>query len=125
MNKSTKNTPMQEKAIRTNALRNWVVTGGWRDAQFVNEPGRGILGGLLDEYATACEVIAARDQDFAQRFGRRFHRWYVTDAVVTLSSSLDRQVQAPGHTSTGSSSQAIAPRDSTLLPKVRAGARQN
>ncbi|ORY57424.1 uncharacterized protein BCR38DRAFT_449080 [Pseudomassariella vexata] len=57
-----------------NALKQFVVTQGWRNASFLHEPGVGPASGLIDEYATACERIAQNNQVFANRYGTRFHR---------------------------------------------------
>lgn len=67
-----------------NALKKFVLTRAWRDAQFVREPGRGPRGGLLDRYATALEDIAAADAAFAHQFGARFHRDGASHIHTTL-----------------------------------------
>ncbi|KAK5790250.1 hypothetical protein VI817_007537 [Penicillium citrinum] len=54
------------------ALKRWVLFGGWREALYLNEPGRGV--GLIEEYCDGLETIAKEDPDFALRFGTRFHR---------------------------------------------------
>ncbi|KAI3393735.1 hypothetical protein diail_3781 [Diaporthe ilicicola] len=62
-----------------NTLKRWVLTGGWRDARYVREPGRGPEGGLIAQYADACERIAREDPDFRRKFGDKFHRDVVHD----------------------------------------------
>ncbi|KAL2053122.1 hypothetical protein ABVK25_006446 [Lepraria finkii] len=58
----------------SSAIRLFVVSQGWRTANYVHEPGRGPIGGPLDRFATECETIAAADSAFAASFGTRFHR---------------------------------------------------
>ncbi|KAK6222244.1 hypothetical protein LQW54_000943 [Pestalotiopsis sp. IQ-011] len=45
-----------------------------RNARFVKEPGRGLPGGKLDEYATDLERLARKSPDFAAKWGTCFHR---------------------------------------------------
>lgn len=73
-NPSRSQITVTESLAGENALKNWVLSGGLRTAQYVREPGRGPDGGLMAKYADECEAIAAADPDFAQRFGTRFHR---------------------------------------------------
>ncbi|KAL1859049.1 hypothetical protein Daus18300_009687 [Diaporthe australafricana] len=68
------NVAAAEKLQGEMALKRWVLTGGWRDASYVREPGRGPEGGLVAQYADACERIAREDQDFRRKFGEKFHR---------------------------------------------------
>lgn len=56
------------------AMKRFVRSGGWRNAVFALEPGRGPRGGCIDYFATALEELAAEDADFAARYGRKFHR---------------------------------------------------
>jgi hypothetical protein len=41
-----------------NALRRWVLYGSWRDANYMNEPGRGPEAGLLGQWCDSLERIA-------------------------------------------------------------------
>ncbi|BDD59656.1 hypothetical protein MAP00_004851 [Monascus purpureus] len=50
--------PPPQCASRRCAIKSFVLSGGWRKARYVHEPGCGPLGGLLDTCATACETIA-------------------------------------------------------------------
>ncbi|KAL2055457.1 hypothetical protein ABVK25_004265 [Lepraria finkii] len=68
------NTPGNVRNDGNNAIRLFVVSQGWRTANYVHEPGRGPIGGPLDRFATECETIAAADPAFAASFGTRFHR---------------------------------------------------
>lgn len=68
------NTSIDEIIAGQHAIKSFVLSGGWRKARYVHEPGRGPLGDLLDTYATACETIAMNDPEFASQFGTRFHR---------------------------------------------------
>lgn len=55
-----------------NSIKRWVLTGGWRDARYVREPGRGPEDGLVARYADACERIAREDEEFKKKFGELF-----------------------------------------------------
>lgn len=73
-NPARTNVSINETIAGQNAIKLWVRSGGWRSAQYAREPGRGPAGGLIDQYATVMEAIAATDATFAKRFGTRFHR---------------------------------------------------
>lgn len=63
----------EEKEAGLNALKHWVLCGGWRDARYAKEPavdGRFFVKWLAD----AAEAIAAADAGFAARFGTVFNR---------------------------------------------------
>ncbi|KAI1263674.1 hypothetical protein F5Y18DRAFT_393814 [Xylariaceae sp. FL1019] len=77
------NTSPAEEAAGQNTIKNWVLSGGWRRAAYVREPGRGPVGGLIDRFATSCEAIAESDPVFAAQYGRHFHR-----EALPLNSSL-------------------------------------
>lgn len=68
------NVTTEEKIQGEKAVKRWVLTGGWRDARYVREPGRGPEGGLVARYADACERIAGEDEEFRRKFGEFFHR---------------------------------------------------
>ena len=68
------NISQRQQIAGQNAIKLWVRSGGWRDARYLNEPGRGPLGSYLDLYASEMETIARNDAAFAARFGTRFHR---------------------------------------------------
>lgn len=61
-----------EKIAGENALRAFILIGGWRKARYLNEPGPG--SGLIARYATELEEIAATDLEFARVWGSKFHR---------------------------------------------------
>ncbi|ETS76472.1 hypothetical protein PFICI_11859 [Pestalotiopsis fici W106-1] len=63
-----------ERLAGFNALKHVVLNKIWRNASFLKEPGRGPRGGIIDEYATALEYLAATDAKFAARWGTLFHR---------------------------------------------------
>ena len=65
------NVGINEQVQGQNALKRWVLTGGWRDARYVREPGRGPEGGLVARYADACERIAREDEEFRRKFGKQ------------------------------------------------------
>jgi hypothetical protein len=62
---------INEQVQGQNALKRWVLTGGWRDARYVREPGRGPEGGLVARYADACERIAREDEEFRRKFDKQ------------------------------------------------------
>ncbi|PYH90162.1 hypothetical protein BO71DRAFT_412813 [Aspergillus ellipticus CBS 707.79] len=53
---------------------NWVLTRGWRTARYVNEPRVRPPNGYVHVYATACEVIARGDANFAATHDTVFYR---------------------------------------------------
>ncbi|KAJ5910742.1 uncharacterized protein N7473_000045 [Penicillium subrubescens] len=57
-----------------NAIRRWVLEGGWRDASYLHKPGRGPDNGMVGHWASALERIAATDAQFAVQYGTRFYR---------------------------------------------------
>ncbi|KAH8684404.1 hypothetical protein BGZ60DRAFT_165252 [Tricladium varicosporioides] len=73
-NPTRTNTSVQETAAGQSALKLFVLSGGWRNADFAVEPGRGPPGGYMDRYATACEAIARTDAAFRATYGSEFHR---------------------------------------------------
>lgn len=73
-NPTTNNTPVGELIAGENSLKLFVLSGAWRDARYLHEPGRGPSGSRISEYADACTLFAATDEAFAARFGRQFHR---------------------------------------------------
>ncbi|KAK7743902.1 hypothetical protein SLS53_003924 [Cytospora paraplurivora] len=62
----------QETTAGIYALRRWVLSLGWRNARYSNEPGRGSLA--IAEICDKLERIAAQDSDFAAQYGKHFHR---------------------------------------------------
>lgn len=80
---------MYEPALTGSSIRKWVLSGGWRDARYPVEPGRGPGTSLIGRYAeelerlacvlnVACGIVEAnvyRDEDdaFAAKFGTEFH----------------------------------------------------
>ncbi|KAG8162763.1 hypothetical protein KVR01_007241 [Diaporthe batatas] len=68
------NVGVSEQVQGDNAIKRWVLTGGWREARYVREPGRGPEGGVVARYADACERIARDDEGFRRKFGEVFHR---------------------------------------------------
>ncbi|KAB8079702.1 hypothetical protein BDV29DRAFT_151620 [Aspergillus leporis] len=80
------NIVIAEKIVGEQAIRKYVRDQHWRHADFLYEPGRGPLGGIIDNTATQLESIAALDPVFAEHFGTRFHR----DTVISMSRSGER-----------------------------------
>lgn len=73
-NPTRTNVSVAEQAQGETAIKRWILTGGWRDARYVREPGQGPEGGLIARYADACESIAREDEEFKRKFGEFFHR---------------------------------------------------
>ncbi|EPS27943.1 hypothetical protein PDE_02887 [Penicillium oxalicum 114-2] len=71
--KTQSRSPMDARLGR-NALKLWVLTGGWRRARYQHEPGAGSDNSLIREYCNALERIAREDPEFASRWGTMFHR---------------------------------------------------
>ncbi|KAL4959545.1 uncharacterized protein BDV14DRAFT_205535 [Aspergillus stella-maris] len=88
------NTPVLEKTAGENALKRMVISGEWRRARFGYEPGRGPLNGIIDRFATGCEVLAQHDPDFARKFGTRFHR-NVVNPIISSPRGLRNIGAAP------------------------------
>ncbi|KAJ5151266.1 uncharacterized protein N7482_010518 [Penicillium canariense] len=57
-----------------NSLKLWVLSGGWRDAIYMYEPGRGPEKSVIGRYCDALERISREDLDFAHKYGTQFHR---------------------------------------------------
>ncbi|KAH8585951.1 hypothetical protein B0O99DRAFT_695963 [Bisporella sp. PMI_857] len=87
INSSRVNTSIQETVVGQNAIKLYVRSGGWRNADFAFEPGRGLFGGFIDRYATTCEEIARNDAAFAFNFGTHFYR----PLIAILFSSAKRK----------------------------------
>ncbi|KAL4948743.1 hypothetical protein BDW69DRAFT_188974 [Aspergillus filifer] len=62
---SRKNIAIKERVAGENALKRFVLERCWHNACFVLKPGRGLVNGLLDRYATACERIAMQEGPMA------------------------------------------------------------
>ena len=56
------------------AVMAWVLTRRWRNARYVEEPGRGQPSSLVRYYCDAAERLAREDAQFRADFGRDFHR---------------------------------------------------
>ena len=89
-NTSRQNVTLQETIAGQNAIKRFVLIGGWRDQRYVFEPGVGPAGGYCDLYATQLENIAASDPQFAAQWGTRFHRSR-QPAVATPDSARKRK----------------------------------
>jgi hypothetical protein len=70
-NPTRTNVAIDEKLQGENALKRWVLMGGWRNARYVRDPGRGPKNGLVAQYADACEEIASEDEEFRRKFGKQ------------------------------------------------------
>ncbi|KAF4768629.1 hypothetical protein HAV15_002918 [Penicillium sp. str.  len=65
----------EEKISGNNAMKRWVLMGGWRDALYLNEPSRkNVSVSLLGYYCDVLEGIARTDAQFAAEYGTKFHR---------------------------------------------------
>ncbi|KAJ5961933.1 hypothetical protein N7501_006874, partial [Penicillium viridicatum] len=65
----------RRKAAGDNAMKRWVLMGGWRDALYLNEPSHEHVSHyLLGYYCDVLEGIARTDAQFAAEYGTQFHR---------------------------------------------------
>jgi len=94
-NRARGNVTNAERIAGENALKQWVLTCGWRNARYLNEPGRGPVHGLLNMYATVCEEIAAADSEFAKQYGTRFHRQVGSPLGKSPAPSLSKRRHGP------------------------------
>ncbi|KAM3433313.1 hypothetical protein NHJ13734_006495 [Beauveria thailandica] len=69
-----------EKRLGRNAIKRWVLDGGWRRARYFNEPQRLNPDLLIMQYADCFELLARRSEEFRASFGAEFHRPYLTQA---------------------------------------------
>ncbi|KAF5858235.1 hypothetical protein ETB97_004641 [Aspergillus alliaceus] len=74
LNPSRTNIPQAERIAGENALKQWVLSKGWRTARYVKEPGEGPKYSLIQDYCDFLEELAQEDNEFAQKFGTEFHR---------------------------------------------------
>ncbi|EED15777.1 hypothetical protein TSTA_009020 [Talaromyces stipitatus ATCC 10500] len=59
-----------------NALKHYVLTGGWRNAHFIKEPDLP-KSSIIDYYCDSLERIA----NFAKKWGTSFHRSHMTPSL--------------------------------------------
>ncbi|OQE03897.1 hypothetical protein PENSOL_c001G10245 [Penicillium solitum] len=57
-----------------NSMKRWILTGGWRDASYLHEPGRCHSASPIGRMCDDLEEIAANNSTFAKKWGTRFHR---------------------------------------------------
>ncbi|KAI1097228.1 hypothetical protein F4804DRAFT_186326 [Jackrogersella minutella] len=85
--------PPLEAAVGDCALRKFVLTQGWRNASFMNEPGygpRNRKAGNIGHIADELEDIARNDKEFALRWGTQFHR-----SSESVSRSKAKEASSP------------------------------
>ncbi|KAJ5952314.1 uncharacterized protein N7479_010727 [Penicillium vulpinum] len=78
-----------------NAIKRWILSHGWQQASYLHEPGRGPENGLVGFWCDALERIAQSDAQFANTFGRRFHRFPVPTTPGSGRRSRRPNVTAP------------------------------
>ncbi|KAL2699879.1 hypothetical protein AAEP93_008402 [Penicillium crustosum] len=65
----------EEKISGNNAMKRWVLMGGWRGALYFTEPNRkNVSVSLLGYYYDVLKGIAHTDAQFATEYGTKFHR---------------------------------------------------
>jgi len=64
----------EERLAGKAAITAFIRSGGWRRANFVNEPNAGPSNGIIELLATGMEELAVRDAAFRARYGSEFHR---------------------------------------------------
>ncbi|KAA8646711.1 uncharacterized protein ATNIH1004_005386 [Aspergillus tanneri] len=67
------NIPQAERIAGENALKQWILSRGWRTACYVKEPGEGPMYSIIQDCCNFLEQLAQEDNDFAQQFGTKFH----------------------------------------------------
>ncbi|KAA8642557.1 uncharacterized protein ATNIH1004_011502 [Aspergillus tanneri] len=60
--------------LRLLALKQWILSRGWRTARYVKEPGEGPMYSIIQDYCNFLKQLAQEDNNFAQQFGTEFHR---------------------------------------------------
>ncbi|KAK4461680.1 hypothetical protein QBC42DRAFT_89736 [Cladorrhinum samala] len=78
----------EEREIAQNTIRAWVLSKGWRNAEYATEP---LLPNVspLQLYCDQLELLATHDQEFAKKYGRRFHREPYTEDSTSDESVHD------------------------------------
>ncbi|KAJ5800660.1 uncharacterized protein N7518_002728 [Penicillium psychrosexuale] len=56
------------------ALVNYIRSGEWRNAYFMNEPGRGPAASIVGYWADCMSTVARNDDDWCNEFGLLYHR---------------------------------------------------
>ncbi|OQE20797.1 hypothetical protein PENFLA_c016G02671 [Penicillium flavigenum] len=86
----------QEKTAGDNAMRRWVLMGGWRDALYYKEPKKQIISGsLIGYYCGVLEEIARNDAQFAAEYGTQFHRPGHREWVQTMNPLIHHSPNLP------------------------------
>ncbi|KAI2670580.1 hypothetical protein LCP963914a_9838 [Penicillium roqueforti] len=85
-----------------NAIKRYVLTGGWRNAIYSKEPGRAQPESVLGVFCDALENIARNDAAFAAEYGTQFHRDQLEDG------SSQQTTTRPSHLQKGLKPAAVA-----------------
>ncbi|KAJ5823291.1 hypothetical protein N7447_005631, partial [Penicillium robsamsonii] len=92
---------IEEEIARSNAIKRWVLMGGWRDALYLKEPKRHTISAtLIVYYCDALEEIARTDAQLAAEYGTQFHRSGYQYSSTTLEYYVDiikRMTNLPGN----------------------------
>lgn len=77
-----------EREVAQNTIRAWVLSKGWQNAEYANEP---YLPNVspLQLYCDQLELLATHDQEFAKKYGRKFHRESYTEESTSDESVHD------------------------------------
>lgn len=57
-----------------NALKLWVLSGGWKEAEYFHEPNMGPKDGLIGRFVMQFEKEAETNEEFAEEYGNCFRR---------------------------------------------------
>ncbi|KAA8642221.1 uncharacterized protein ATNIH1004_011162 [Aspergillus tanneri] len=66
--------PFRTNIPQADALKQWILSRGWRTARYVKEPGEGPMYSIIQDYCNFLKQLAQEDNNFAQQFGTEFHR---------------------------------------------------
>ncbi|KAJ5333224.1 hypothetical protein MYU51_014785 [Penicillium brevicompactum] len=106
------------RATGVNAIKRFVLTGGWRNAIYSKEPGRAQPESVLGVFCDALENIARKDAAFAAEYGTQFHR----DVTNSLNNKLLKYLGVPKSQLEDGSSQQTTTRPSHLQKGLKPAA---
>ncbi|KAJ5169526.1 uncharacterized protein N7500_002309 [Penicillium coprophilum] len=76
---------IEEATAAHNAIKRWILMGGWRDALYLKEPRKNVIAASrIGFYCDTLEEIARTDAQFAAEYGSQFHRSGYRDPSLAL-----------------------------------------
>ncbi|OQE43419.1 hypothetical protein PENCOP_c003G01030 [Penicillium coprophilum] len=68
-----------------NAIKRWILMGGWRDALYLKEPRKNVIAASrIGFYCDTLEEVARTDAQLAAEYGTQFHRSGYRDPSLAL-----------------------------------------